>query len=73
MFLPCFRGALDYIGDGVYNKNLGSTKRRILQNLDDLNEKKWIDRFTRFVYIDSIVYTANSNLFTLIRYIGHLK
>lgn len=54
-----------YSGAG-YVKDLHNTKEQSAQDIKDLEDKLWIQRGTRAVFIAFTVYNANINLFSVI-------
>ncbi|XP_074031697.1 location of vulva defective 1 isoform X14 [Leptinotarsa decemlineata] len=62
-------GSFSYVGKfatypgGGYVATLGRTMKNSLTNLNYIFRNKWIDRFTRCLFIEFLLYNSNSNLF----------
>lgn len=54
-------------GGGGYQMQLGPKNSLVLQHVNELKNKSWIDGNTRAIFVDSNTFNANSRLFT------HLK
>lgn len=60
-----YRGILTtYSGAGFY-QDLGTTKVKTTEIINELKENLWIDRGTRVVFLDFTVYNPNVNLFAV--------
>jgi hypothetical protein len=60
-------GTYSYYNGGGYQMQLGPKQSLIIEHVNELRSKNWIDGNTRAVFIDSNTFNANSRLFT------HLK
>uniref|UniRef100_A0A6P7FCZ9 Polycystic kidney disease protein 1-like 3 n=1 Tax=Diabrotica virgifera virgifera TaxID=50390 RepID=A0A6P7FCZ9_DIAVI len=70
---PKKTGSSYYVGDfarysgGGYVATLGRTLRNSIINTDYLSRNKWIDKFTKGLFIEFLLYSANSNLFNSVQ------
>ena len=60
------RSNIDYPGSG-FNVTLPMDYSGVLEKLYYLKDNNWIDRQTRAIFIDFIVYNANTRLITLVK------
>ncbi|KAG5879811.1 hypothetical protein JTB14_035891 [Gonioctena quinquepunctata] len=66
-------GTSNYMGDfaeypgGGYVATLGRTWKNSLINIKYLYRNNWIDRYTRSLFIEFLMYSPNSNLFQSVR------
>ena len=58
-------GYLQWYEGGGYVANLGETPKDTQNILSDLEQTKWIDQFTRAVFVEFNVWNGNTNLFNL--------
>ena len=58
-------GQMATYGGGGYAINLGTTGDEARKVVKDLFENKWIDRRTRAIFVEFLVYNANANLWSV--------
>ncbi|KAG5884164.1 hypothetical protein JTB14_014083 [Gonioctena quinquepunctata] len=72
-------GVSNYIGDfavypgGGYVATLGRTWKNSLININYLHHNNWIDRYTRGLFVEFLMYSPNSNLFQSVRVVFELS
>ncbi|CAH1260732.1 unnamed protein product [Diabrotica balteata] len=70
---PKQTGSMHYIGDfarysgGGYVATLGRTLTNSIININYLTRNKWIDDLTKGLFIEFLLYSANSNLFNSVK------
>jgi hypothetical protein len=62
-------GLISRYGGGGFVQDLTTNYTSAQAELQNLKEKKWLDRGTRVVFLDFTVYNANINLFCQIKLI----
>ncbi|XP_061188827.1 uncharacterized protein LOC133197002 [Saccostrea echinata] len=62
-----YLGKYAYYGGGGYRMQLGPKQSLVINHVNQLRSKTWIDGNTRAIFVDSNTFNANSRLFT------HLK
>ena len=58
-------GRLSWYPPSGYVANLGNDINQALEMIDALEESKWIDEYTRVIFVEFNVWNANSNLFNM--------
>ncbi|BFZ03248.1 hypothetical protein BsWGS_06287 [Bradybaena similaris] len=58
-------GILSWYSGGGYVVNLRGSKQELIDQLGQLQQEKWIDRYTRAVFVEFTVYNPQVNLFAI--------
>ena len=61
-----FWGKLAVYSGGGYIANLGKTHKSAMSVLEELESAKWVDQYTRAVFLELNVWNPNTNLFSLV-------
>ena len=51
---------------GGYIKDLIGSRQRVESFIADLEDEKWIDQYTRSIFVEFVVFNPNVNLFAMI-------
>nr|AKN21729.1 PKD2-3 [Schmidtea mediterranea] len=65
-----YYGSISLYGGGGYIIDLTSDSNKTNQIVSDLKEQTWIDRGTRAVFLDFVVFNINMNLFCKVRIVA---
>ena len=68
-----FFGALSTYSDGGYAAHLNLDFGKATKDITQLNVTNWIDRQTRFVVLESMMYNVNSRLFSRLKMIFEIS
>lgn len=61
-----FAGTVDVYPAGGYVKDLVGKKNRVQQFLLEMENLRWLDKFTRSVFVEFVLYNPNVNLFAMV-------
>nr|KAG5695087.1 hypothetical protein BaRGS_015063 [Batillaria attramentaria] len=59
-------GAIGVYPAGGYVKDLIGTRQRVEQLVSELENLEWIDKYTRAVFVEFVLYNPNVNLFAMV-------
>ncbi|XP_076456106.1 polycystin-1-like protein 2 [Babylonia areolata] len=59
-------GAISVYPAGGYVKDLIGSRERVEQFLSELEDLQWVDRYTRAIFVEMVLYNPNINLFAMV-------